>query len=145
MSSTNLVGLIGRLGADPTSRTVGENTKAEFNLSVLSFRSEEKANWVRVNIWGKRADTALEYLKKGMLVSVSGRIQNDNWEKDGEKHSMTYVVADDFQMLGSKGEKPSSDSEPVAVVTKSPTPTKGKVRPKVDDFDLDGDDELPPF
>jgi single-strand DNA-binding protein len=110
--SLNKVQLIGHLGADPESRfTTSGNAVTNFNLATNeSWKSAEgeikdKTEWHRVVMFGKMAETAVEYMKKGQLVYVEGRLQTRSWEdKDNVKRYTTEVLCDNFTMLGRKGE-----------------------------------------
>ena len=120
--SLNKVQLIGHLGADPESRfTTSGSAVANLTLATNeSWRSaegdtKEKTEWHRVVIFGKMAETAAEYMKKGQLVYIEGRLQTRSWEdKDNVKRYTTEVLCDNFTMLGRKsddGSAPSSSKE----------------------------------
>ncbi|MCJ7802773.1 MAG: single-stranded DNA-binding protein, partial [Candidatus Marinimicrobia bacterium] len=91
--SLNKVQLIGHLGADPESRfTTSGNAVTNFNLATNeSWKSaegdaKEKTEWHRVVLFGKMAETAAEYMKKGQLVYIEGRLQTRSWDdKDNVK------------------------------------------------------------
>lgn len=116
--SLNKVQLIGHLGADPESRfTTSGSAVANLTLATNeSWRSaegdtKEKTEWHRVVIFGKMAETAAEYMKKGQLVYIEGRLQTRSWEdKDNIKRYTTEVLCDNFTMLGRKGDGGSSPS-----------------------------------
>ena len=121
--SLNKVLLIGHLGSDPESRfTTSGSAVTNFNLATNeSWRSAEgetkdKTEWHRVVLFGKMAETAAEYMKKGQLVYIEGRLQTRSWEdKDKVKRYTTEVLCDNFTMLGPKrdgGEaaQPSTDT-----------------------------------
>ena len=116
--SLNKVQLIGHLGADPESRFTTSGS-AVANLTIAtneSWRSaegetKEKTEWHRVVIFGKMAETAAEYMKKGQLVYIEGRLQTRSWEdKDNIKRYTTEVLCDSFTMLGRKTQDGSSAS-----------------------------------
>lgn len=110
--SLNKVQLIGHLGADPESRfTTSGSAVTNFTLATNeSWRADdgetkEKTEWHRVVVFGKRAETVAEYMKKGQLVYVEGRLQTRSWEdKDKVKRYTTEILCDNFTMLGRKGE-----------------------------------------
>ncbi len=127
--SLNKVLLIGHLGADPESRfTTSGNAVATLNIATNeSWRTSEgdikdRTEWHRCVVFGKMAETAAEYMKKGQLVYIEGRLQTRSWEdKDGVKRYTTEVICDSFTMLGKKSDdKPSNLKE-------------GKVDPPDDD------------
>ena len=110
MASVNKVILVGNLGRDPETRytTSGE---AVTNVSIAttdtwkdkSGEKQERTEWHRVAFFGKLAEIAGEYLKKGSQVYVEGRLQTRKWQdKDGQDKYTTEIVADRMQMLGSR-------------------------------------------
>ena len=110
MASVNKVILVGNLGRDPETRytTGGE---AVTNVSIATTDSwkdkagekQERTEWHRVAFFGKLAEIAGEYLKKGRAVYVEGRLKTRKWQdKDGVEKYTTEIVATDMQMLGSR-------------------------------------------
>jgi single-strand DNA-binding protein len=101
--------LVGRLGRDPETRFTGGGT-AVANFSMATDESykdkngerQKRTEWHKVIVWGKSAEIAQKYLKKGALIFVEGRIQSREWEKDGEKHRSFEIVANNFRMLEGK-------------------------------------------
>jgi len=99
--------LVGRLGRDPETKFTGGGT-AVANLSIATDETfkdkngekQKRTEWHRIVVWGKQAEIAGQYLKKGALIFVEGRIQSREWEKDGEKHRSFEIVATNFRMLG---------------------------------------------
>lgn len=117
MSINNVI-LTGRLGKDPEVRTVSNGKSvATFSLAVDDGYGENKTtSWVRVVAWEKTADAVGEYLHKGSLVGVSGRLQQQTWEKDGEKQSILQVVASKVEFLEPKQQ--DAQTKPAAKTTK---------------------------
>ena len=121
MPSLNRVQLIGNLGRDPEARYTAKGTKyAVFTMAVSHIRKSadgqkhETTDWFIVNAWGKLADICLEYLKKGRLVFVDGRLQTDRWDDPkGETHYRTTVVAQTMQILDRRPEEPEEAETPV--------------------------------
>jgi len=110
MASVNKVILIGNLGRDPEVRYMPDGG-AITNISIATTENwkdkngekQEKTEWHRVAFFGKLAEIAGEYLKKGSQVYVEGRLQTRKWQdKDGNDKYTTEVVADRMQMLGSR-------------------------------------------
>lgn len=106
-SLRNSVQLIGRLGKDPEVKTFGERKKASFSVATSdSYKNAkgekvEDTQWHNVVIWGKLADVAEKYLKKGEEVVIEGRLEHRDYETDkGEKRYITEVVVNDFVMVG---------------------------------------------
>jgi len=121
MPSLNRVQLIGYLGRDPEARYTAKGTKyLTVTMAVNRTRKSpegeklEMTDWFIVNAWGKLADFGLQYLKKGRLVFVEGRLQTDRWEDTkGEAHYRTTVVARSIQLLDRRPEEPEEAETPV--------------------------------
>jgi single-strand DNA-binding protein len=118
----NKVMLIGRLGQDPELRyTPSGKSVANFSLATNMVwkdqdgNNQEKTEWHRIVVWGKQAENVGQYLKKGAQVYVEGRLQTRSWQdQNNVTKYTTEVVADAFQMLGSKGDQQSEASVPPA-------------------------------
>jgi single-strand DNA-binding protein len=116
MSGVNKALLVGRLGRDPEARNLdGGKTVASFSIATSetwkdnSGERQEKTTWHNIVMWGKLAGIATEYLKKGSLVYIEGRIQHREWEdKEGIKRQTTEVIASTMVMLGQSGDKPEA-------------------------------------
>ena len=115
MTDLNHVVLIGRLtrdlGADERSFGYIGNGTARANVSIAVNRSKKTDNgytdephYFDVTIWGKQAENLKPYLLKGKQIHVEGHLQQERWEKDGQKHSRVAIVADNVQLLGGKSE-----------------------------------------
>ena len=111
MASVNKAILIGNLGKDPDVRYSPDGS-AITNITLAttenwkdkSGEKQEKTEWHRVAFFGKLAEIAGKYLKKGSQVYVEGRIQTRKWQdKEGQDRYTTEIVADRMQMLGSRG------------------------------------------
>jgi len=104
--------IIGNLGADPEVRyTASGMTVATFNVATKeSWKDknnsrQDRTEWHRGVAWGKLGEQAGEYLKKGRLVYVEGRMQTREYEgKDGIKRKTFEIVASTFRMLGASGQ-----------------------------------------
>ena len=115
MASVNKVILVGNLGRDPEVRYM-PNGEAVCNFSIATTENwkdksgvkQEKTEWHNIVMYRKLAEIAGEYLKKGRPVYVEGRLQTRKWEKDGVTRYTTEIIADNMQMLGSKGDGGSS-------------------------------------
>ena len=114
--SVNKIVLVGHLGADPESRfTPSGVAVSTFNMATNeSWKNkegeyEDRTEWHRIVLYGKAAETASEYMKKGQLAYVEGRIRTRSWEdKDGMTRYTTEVLGDRFTMLGRKNENKST-------------------------------------
>ena len=108
MPALNRVQLIGRLGKDPESRhTPSGKQVTSFSLAVSqSWKSQgearESTEWVNVETWGRLGEICQEYLKKGSLVYLEGRLKTDRYENKGETKYFTKVVGSMMQMLDRK-------------------------------------------
>lgn len=110
MPSLNRVFLMGNLTRDPELKyTQSGLAVCDFGLAVNrkyktgGGEDREEVLFVDVSAFGKQAETASEYLRKGRGVLVEGRLKLDQWEKDGQKRSKHTVVADRVHFLGGKG------------------------------------------
>ncbi len=116
--SVNKVILVGRLGRDPETRYTGAG-QAVGNFSVATDESykdrngekQKRTEWHKIVVWGKQAEIAQQYLKKGSLVFIEGRIQSREWQdKEGQKRTSFEIVASNFRMLGGRAEGAMSAS-----------------------------------
>ncbi|RKY38173.1 MAG: single-stranded DNA-binding protein [Candidatus Omnitrophota bacterium] len=118
MASLNKVFLIGNLTRDPELRyTPGGTAVVSFGIAVnrvfrdSSGEKKEETCFVRVVAFGKQAESCNQYLTKGRLVFVEGRLQNRSWESNGHKHNTLDVIADRVQFLSRGKEEVSAISE----------------------------------
>lgn len=115
----NSVELIGRLVRDPDVRyTSGDQSAvATFTMAIDRPRrqgAEKQADFPRITVFGKQAETCEKYLKKGRLVGVQGRLQTGSYQnKNGDTVYTTDVVASRVEFLGSADQKQKNDFEPV--------------------------------
>jgi single-strand DNA-binding protein len=110
MSSFNKVILVGNVTREIELRyTSSQMAVTELGLAVNDRRKGTNGEWIEdttfvdCTLWGRTAEVANEYVKKGSSVLVEGRLKLDTWEKDGQKRSKLSVVAERMQMLGGKG------------------------------------------
>ena len=131
-NSVNKVILVGNLGQDPEGRFTPQGT-AVTNLSLATNESwknqsgeiQDKTEWHRVVMYGKMAETATQYMRKGTMVYVEGRLQTNEWEDQNQvKRRTTEVLCDNFTMLGKRGDA-------------------SNYTPKVEQSKPDEDDDLP--
>ena len=132
----NKVTLIGRLGADPDVRTmpnggtithIGLATNRRWKDKETGERKEE-TEWHRVCFFGRIAEVAGEYLRKGSLVYIEGRIHTNKWQdQSGQDRYTTEIIAGQMQMLESKsGGTEPLDSEPM---NENQAPAKQVIQP----------------
>ncbi|HOL64452.1 MAG TPA: single-stranded DNA-binding protein [Accumulibacter sp.] len=156
MASVNKVILVGNLGADPETRYLPSGD-AVCNIRMAttdrvrdkaSGEYKENTEWHRVVFFGKLAETAGQYLKKGRQIYVEGRIRTNKWQdKEGVERYTTEIIANEMKMLGSRegmggpsesqndygGSLPSSGGSSAA---NRPAP-QAKKKPDFDDMDDD--------
>jgi single-strand DNA-binding protein len=112
MASVNKVILIGNLGADPETRFLPSG-EAVCNIRIATTEKwkdkasgdmKEATEWHRISLFGRQAEVAGEYLKKGSSVYIEGRIQTRKWQdKEGKDQYTTEIKADRMQLLGGRG------------------------------------------
>ena len=108
----NKVILVGNLGADPETRAMPSGSTVA-NLSIATTESwrdktsgeqQERTEWHRVALFGKLAEIASEYLRKGSQVYIEGSLRTRKWQdKQGKEHYKTEIVGNEMQMLGNRG------------------------------------------
>lgn len=119
----NVVALAGNVVADPTIRTTNSGKKVgTFRLAVNNPLSEKEVLFIDVDTWEKQADFVEKYVKKGSLVSVVGRLKQDNWEKDGQKRSSISVISERLNFVNSGKKKGEADAESNDSGNEAPTP-----------------------
>src|SRR5690348_10178436 len=110
--SVNRAILVGRLGRDPETRyTSGGQAVCNFTLATdetykdRNGERQKRTEWHRIVVWGKQAEIAQQYLHKGSLIFVEGRIQTRQWDdREGQKRTTVEIVASNFRMLGGRAE-----------------------------------------
>lgn len=122
MASVCKVIIVGSLGKDPEIRNAA-NGNTIVNMSVATSESwkdkatgekKEQTEWHRIVIFGKLADIAGQFLKKGSLVYLEGSLKTRKWtDKDGADRYTTEVVCDRMQMLGSKNQEAKPKQETI--------------------------------
>jgi single-strand DNA-binding protein len=142
--SVNKVILVGRLGRDPETRYTGGG-QAVANFSVATDETykdrngerQKRTEWHKIVVWGKQAEIAQQYLKKGALIFIEGRIQSREWQdKEGQKRTSFEIVANNFRMLGGRADGAAASAGAGAMGGGAPR--------AADDFDAGGHDEPAP-
>lgn len=117
MTDLNHVIEIGRLTRDISERDFAYTTggTARLNLSIAVNRSEkrngawqDKVSYFDVTVWGKTAENIKAYLHKGKQIAVDGYLDQQRWEKDGQKFSKVVIIADSVQLLGGNESAPQA-------------------------------------
>ncbi len=102
----NKVIIMGRLGAAPELRAAGKASVAKLSVATTekwtddAGRPQERTDWHRVDVWGKRGESLAKLLVKGEMVLVEGRLQTQSYEKNGEKRYATSIVAERVELTG---------------------------------------------
>lgn len=140
MRGVNKVIVVGNLGNNPDQKVMANGT-AVTTISVATSESwkdkttgqqQERTEWHRVVFFNRLAEIAGEYLKKGASVYIEGQLRTNQWEKDGQKHYSTEIIASQMQMLGSREE-----SQPSA------RPARQAAQPAVQQSAPDFNDDIP--
>jgi single-strand DNA-binding protein len=121
--TVNKVILIGRLGKDPEMRYTASGTAVvNFSMATNHFTKDQDGNnsdtteWHQVVAFGRTAEVAGEYLNKGKLVYIEGRLQTRSWDdQNGQKRYKTEVVCSNLQLLGSRGDSDAPQTEAPAM------------------------------
>lgn len=106
----NKVILVGNLGADPDTRyTAGGSAVTKIRIATTrqwkdkqTGERQERTDWHRITFFGRLAEISAEYLRKGSQVYVEGRLETSSYEKEGQTHYSTDVIANEMQMLGGR-------------------------------------------
>ena len=150
MASLNKVLLIGNLGADPEIRYMPSGD-AIANLRIATTdtwkdkggEKQERTEWHRVALFGKLAEIAGEYLKKGSAVYIEGRIQTRKWQdKEGQERYTTEIVANEMKMLGGRGTGGTAEMDKGSGRTAAPAGKGKPPAPAGGAFD-DMEDDIP--
>lgn len=146
MSSLNRVFLMGNLTRDPELKYTPQGTAiCRFSIAVnrkFMQGNEWKTDvqYFQIVVWGKSGENCSKFLSKGRPVFVEGRLQNRGWEKDGTKHTVTEIIAESIQFLGSNVGKSQDRSDrqksDAASQDEAASPTQGSLPDS-------GSDEVP--
>lgn len=137
MSDINNVSLTGRLTRDPELRVTAGGTQLlsftlAFNTSVRNRQTgewDERGNFIDCTMFGKRAESLLNFLAKGQKVAIAGKLRYATWDKDGQRHSKLDLIVDeiDFMALRQNATQPAL----------APVSPQDPMPPVVDPFDED--------
>ena len=141
--------LHGNIGKDPEIVIFGENKKAKFSLATQSFRKDQQGNkvtdWHNIVAWGKLANLAEEYLKKGSSIIVEGEIQYGNYtDKQGVVKYFTEISASAIHFTGKKEEQKAENNEGAYVKSGKTVLDAASDTVKYQN-DLNDDEQGPPF
>jgi len=139
MANLNRVILLGNLTRDPEVRnTPSGMAVGDLRLAVSrKFKGNdggerEETCYVDVTVWGRQAETAANYLRKGSAVLIEGRLKYDEWEKEGQKHNRLSVVAERWQFAGGGrgGERAAAAETPAPTAAETPAPAAAAEAPE---------------
>ena len=111
--SINAINLVGRAGRDPEVRYFESGSiVANFTLAVNRRSRNEEPDWFNLEIWGKQAQVAADYVKKGSLLGISGSFKLDQWrdKTTGENKSKPVIRVDRLELLGSRRDTMNNES-----------------------------------
>jgi len=108
--------VVGRVGKDPEVRyTTSGQAVANLSLAVTEkYKDKETTTWYRVQLWGKLAELAGEYVTKGMMLLIEGRMNTREYEKDGVKRESWELIANVMKFLSGKKEGTSHSDNAAA-------------------------------
>ena len=152
----NKVILVGNVGTDPETRYM-PNGNAVTNITLATSETwkdkntgqqQERTEWHRITFYQRLAEIVAEYVRKGSKLYVEGRLQTRSWEQDGVKRYATDIIANEMQMLDSKGSGGAGSSDGYSQSANrqgapaGQTATAGEQSPPANDFDS-FDDDIP--
>lgn len=112
MVGLNRVQLIGRLGRDPELKSIPNGKKVcEFSMAVnrrwknKGGENQDVTDWFNIEAWDRLGEICGEYLRKGSLIFVEGRLQTNTYEENGSTRYFTKVILSQMQMLDKKGDR----------------------------------------
>jgi single-strand DNA-binding protein len=141
----NQANLIGRLGQDPEIRFMPSGDQiATLNVATTrrwkdknSGERKEETEWHRVTFFGDQAKSCADYLRKGALVHIEGRIKTDKWEKDGNQRYSTGIVGERMLMLEKRDENAHPRSANSSALASAPGRNSKAATEEFDGFDDD--------
>mgnify|MGYP001308418879 FL=1 len=109
----NTVNLVGRAGREPDVRYFESgSTVANFTLAVNRRSRDEEPDWFNIEIWGKQAQIAADYVKKGSLIGITGSLKIDSWKdkSTGEDRFKPVIRVERLNLLGSKKDNQTNNN-----------------------------------
>lgn len=140
----NSISLVGRAGRDPESRYFESGTNVcNLTLAVNRRKKDDEPDWFNLEIWGKTAEVATNYVRKGSLIGVTGSIHQEKWtdRKTGEEKSKWVVRVSQLTLLGSK--RDSDDNSPAPAATSARRQAPASQPPVWSSSAQEGDDDIP--
>ncbi len=118
--SVNSVTILGNVGKDPEIRSTGGGTAvASFSIAT-SYKAkdrEEVTTWHNITAFGRTAEIVRDYVRKGSKLYVEGRLDNQQWEKDGQQHYKTVIIVNELVLIDGSGkrEEPRQENNEVEI------------------------------
>lgn len=109
----NSVTLVGRVGGEVESAFFESGSvKATFTLAVNKQKRDTQPDWFNLELWGKTAQVAIDYVRKGSLIGISGSLKFETWtdRQSGAERSKPVIKVDRLELLGSKSDRQSPES-----------------------------------
>lgn len=130
---------IGNLTKDPECRDAGSSKVCKFSIAINEYyyvdsQKKQTTTYVDVETWSKQAENCSKFLEKGKKVAIEGKLKTNSWEKNGQKYSKLFCVADKVHFLGGEDSNNSSAN----------LEQEKKVE-NIEDYDEDIEEDLPPF
>ena len=123
----NCITLTGRAGRDPEVRYFESGTMvANLTLAVNRMKRDEDPDWFNLEIWGKQAQVAADYVRKGSLIGVIGSVRNESWtdRTTGEKRSKVVIRVDRLELMGSKKDSEQGFGGDAPAQQQAPAPAR---------------------
>lgn len=118
----NSITLVGRAGRDPEVKYFESGTVvANLTLAVRGLKKDDDTEWFNLEIWGKTAQVAADYVRKGSLIGVVGRIRTERWmdKTTGQERSKPVVAVNNLELLSSKSD--TAAAPPAAAPAAAPS------------------------
>jgi single-strand DNA-binding protein len=149
MASFNKCIIVGYLGKDPELRYTPQGTPVcDFSVATTERRKDKSGEfqdvttWFRVNLWGRQAEVASQYLSKGRQVYVEGRLSQREWQdRDGNTRTSLEVHGTDIQFIGSRGDEAPASSSKAGEERERPRSAKPQAQEEA--MDSITDDDIP--
>jgi len=144
----NCITLTGRAGRNPEVRYFESGTMvANLTMAVNRMSRDEEPDWFNLEIWGKQAQVAADYVRKGSLIGIIGSVRNEKWtdRNSGQERIKTVIRVDRLELMGSKKdnqqEAPAAPAAPAPAAPAAPAPVRAAA--PVWDSPVSDSDEVP--
>jgi single-strand DNA-binding protein len=111
MASLNACSFTGRAGRDPETRYFESGSMvAEFSIAVDGWKRDSKPLWLNLKIWGKTAEIAANYVRKGSMIAVSGQLESESWTDRGSGEEKSKIVLNVKELILLDGRRDEPDA-----------------------------------